>query len=74
MSRIYYVSAPDFGKHLVRANTPHQAVALVAKEMFQVRVASQDDIVYEISHGNKVKEVLNATNEEMVAVSQENLV
>jgi len=71
MSRIYYVSSPDFGKHLVRANTPQQAVALVAKEMFQVRVASQDDIVYEISHGNKVKEVLNATNEEMVAISQE---
>jgi Trm5-related predicted tRNA methylase len=71
MSRIYYVSAPDFGRHLVRANTPQQAVALIAKEMFQVRVASQDDIVYEISHGNKVKEVLNATNEEMVAVSQE---
>lgn len=66
MSRIYYVFAPDFGKHLIRANTPHQAVALVAKEMFQVRVASQDDIVYEISHGNKVKEVLNATAEEMV--------
>jgi hypothetical protein len=65
MSRIYYVSAPDFGKHLVRANTPHQAVALVAKEMFQVRVASQDDIVFEISHGNKVKEVLNLRQDEL---------
>jgi hypothetical protein len=74
MSRIYYVSSPDFGKHLVRANTPQQAVALVAKEMFQVRVASQDDIVYEISHGNKVKEVLNPTPEELAATSQEDLV
>ena len=37
MSRIYYVSAPDFGKHLVRANTPHQAIALVAKEMLQIK-------------------------------------
>jgi hypothetical protein len=70
MSRIYYVSAPDFGKHLVRANTPHQAIALIAKEMFQVRVASQDDIVYEISHGNKVKEVLNPTPEELGAVEE----
>jgi hypothetical protein len=70
MSRIYYVSAPDSGKHLVRANTPHQAIALVAKEMFQVRVATQDDIVYEISHGNKVKEVLNPTPEELAAVEE----
>lgn len=68
MSRIYYVSDHEFGRHLVRANTPHQAIALVAKEMFTVRVASQDDIVYEISHGNKVKEVLNPTPEELGAV------
>ena len=65
MSRIYHVSSPDNGNHLVRANTSQQAVALVAKEMFKVRVASQDDIVFEISHGNKVKEVLNATQEEL---------
>ena len=70
MSRIYYVSAPDFGKHLVRANTPQQAIAMIAKEMFQVRVATQDDIVYEISHGNKVKEVLNPTPEELAAVEE----
>jgi Trm5-related predicted tRNA methylase len=65
MSRIYHVSSPDNGNHLVRANTSQQAVALVAKEMFKVRVASQDDIVFEISHGNRVKEVLNATPEEI---------
>jgi hypothetical protein len=65
MSRIYYVSAPGSKNHLVRANTPQQAVALVAREAFQVRVASQDDIVHEISRGEKVKEALMPTQDEI---------
>jgi hypothetical protein len=56
MSRIYLVKDDNFGRFLVRANTPQQAVGIVAKEQYEVKVASQDELVALVSDGVKVIE------------------
>jgi hypothetical protein len=56
MSRIYLVSDDNFGRHLVRANTPQQAVGIIARSQYDVKVASQDELVALISEGKKVVE------------------
>ena len=55
--RIYLIKDDNFGRFLVRANTPQQAVAHVAKRQYQVHVASQDDLVALVSDGVKVETV-----------------
>jgi iron only hydrogenase large subunit-like protein len=56
MSRIYLVSDDNFGRYLVRANTPQQAIATIAKQQYTVKVASQDELVALVSDGKKVVE------------------
>jgi hypothetical protein len=56
MSRIYLVSDDSFGRFLVRANTPQQAVGIIARAQYDVKVASQDELVALISDGKKVVE------------------
>ena len=55
--RIYLVKDDNFGTFLVRANTPQQAVAHIAKRQYQVKVASQDELVEYISTGTKVEDI-----------------
>jgi hypothetical protein len=55
--RIYLVKDDNFGTFLVRANTPQQAVAHIAKRQYQVKVASQDELVEYISKGTKVEDI-----------------
>lgn len=45
MSRVYVVSDSEGTARLVRANDPRQALAYVARSVFLVRVASQDDLI-----------------------------
>jgi len=54
ITRIYLVKHKD-EVHLVRAGTTAQAIANVAKEAFEVRVASQDDLIEAIKQGVEVK-------------------
>ena len=55
--RIYLVKDDNFGRFLVRANTPQQAVAHIAKQQYEVKVASQDELVSLVSDGVKVEDV-----------------
>jgi hypothetical protein len=42
---------------LVKANAPSQAIAYVAKQILSVKVASQDDLVRELSKGTTVESI-----------------
>jgi hypothetical protein len=53
-TRIYIVTGPT-GTSLVKASAPSQAITHVAKSAFDVRVASQDDLVDAVSNGVKVE-------------------
>lgn len=55
--RIYLIGAadPNLTTRLVRANSRHQALNHVAQSLFNVRVASQDDLVAYLDKGIKVE-------------------
>lgn len=56
-TRIYLVSDEDTAtKRLVRASTQAQATHHAARSRFDVKVASQDDLVNLIASGVKVEE------------------
>ena len=54
-TRIYLVTNDAGVNRLVKAAVPSQAVTHVAKQMFTVRTASQDDLVEVLSSGVKVE-------------------
>lgn len=64
MSRIYLVKDSEFTLHLVRANTPQQAVAFVARQLLNVKVASQDELVEAISRGVEVESAIKVEVQE----------
>lgn len=53
MSRIYRIN-DGTRCHLVRANTPAQAIRYVAKQQYTHRVASQDDIIEALQSGAQI--------------------
>jgi hypothetical protein len=55
--RIYLIGAadPNLTTRLVRASNRHQALNHVAQSLFNVRVASQDDLVAYVAKGIKVE-------------------
>lgn len=53
-TRIYLVNGPT-GTRLVKASVASQAITHVAKSAFSAKVASQDDLVEELSRGTKVE-------------------
>jgi hypothetical protein len=55
--RIYLVGSndPSIPSRLVKATTPSQAIAYVAKQILNVKVASQDDLVNALTQGVKVE-------------------
>ena len=57
--RIYLVGSndPSIKNRLVKANAPSQAIAYVAKQILSVKVASQDDLVRELSKGTAVESI-----------------
>ena len=54
-TRIYIVSTQDGTNRLVRATVASQAITHVAKSAFSAKVASQDDLIAELSKGTKVE-------------------
>ena len=57
--RIYLVGSNDpyVASRLVKASAPSQALAHVAKQILNVKVASQDDLVRELSKGTTVESI-----------------
>ena len=53
-TRIYLVNGPT-GSRLVKATVASQAITHVAKSAFSAKVASQDDLIAELSKGTKVE-------------------
>ena len=53
--RIYIVHGPQ-GTRLVKASLRQQALSHVANSTFNVRVASQDDLVEAITAGTKIEQ------------------
>jgi hypothetical protein len=56
--RIYIVGTLDNKVRLVRASSRHQALSYVASTSFVVRVASQDELVENLSTGVAVETAL----------------
>jgi hypothetical protein len=54
--RIYVVGTPDGKTRLIKAALRQQALSHVANTLLSVRVASQDDLVAEISKGTVVEQ------------------
>jgi hypothetical protein len=57
--RIYLVGANDpyIASRLVKASAPSQALAHVAKQILNVKVASQEDLVRELGKGTTVESI-----------------
>lgn len=57
--RIYLVGSndPSIASRLVKASAPSQALAHVAKQILNVKVASQEDLVRELSKGTTVESI-----------------
>ena len=54
-TRVYIVSTQDGTNRLVKASVASQAIMHVAKSAFIAKVASQDDLIEELSKGTKVE-------------------
>lgn len=54
--RIYHIESRDNSIHLVRATSPAVARSYMARNEFEIRVASQDDIVSAVTDGVIVQE------------------
>jgi hypothetical protein len=54
-TRVYIVTGPDGSNRLVKATVASQAITHVAKSAFSAKVASQDDLIAELSKGTKVE-------------------
>ena len=54
-TRVYIVNGPDGSNRLVKATVASQAITHVAKSAFSAKVASQDDLIAELSKGTKVE-------------------
>ena len=68
--RIYLVGTPDGKTRLIKANLRQQALSHVANTMLTVRVASQDDLVNELSKGTAVEQYSNPDQQELIETSE----
>jgi hypothetical protein len=60
MSRIYLIGTPSGDVRLVRADTRQQVLSHVAAQMFNISVASQNDLVKAITSGSSVEDYKEA--------------
>jgi hypothetical protein len=65
--RIYTVGTPDGKVRLVKATSRAQALSHVANSVFVIRVANQDDLVYNLSKGVMVEYVSDGEQLELIA-------
>jgi phosphopantetheine adenylyltransferase len=68
--RIYLVGTPDGKTRLIKAALRQQALSHVANSLLSVRVASQDDLVAEISKGTQVEQYNNSDQRDLIDESQ----
>jgi phosphopantetheine adenylyltransferase len=68
--RIYLVGTPDGKTRLIKAALRQQALSHVANSLLSVRVASQDDLVAEISKGTQVEQYNNSDQRDLIEESQ----
>ncbi len=69
--RIYLVGTPDGKTRLIKAALRQQALSHVANTLLSVRVASQDDLVAEISKGTTVEQYNAPEQRDLVEETQE---
>ena len=65
--RIYTVGTPDGKVRLVKAASRAQALSHVANSVFVIRVANQDDLVYNLSKGVMVEYVSDGEQLDLIA-------
>jgi hypothetical protein len=65
--RIYTVGTPDGKVRLVKATSRAQALSHVANSVFVIRVANQDDLVYNLSKGVMVEYVSDGEQLDLIA-------
>ena len=54
-TRVYLVTGTDGATRLIKASVASQAITHAAKQSFTARVASQDDLIEELSKGTRVE-------------------
>ena len=67
--RIYIVHGPQ-GTRLVKASLRQQALSHVANSVFNVHVATQDDLVQALTAGTKVEQYRAPEQQELIADSE----
>lgn len=65
--RIYTIGTPDGKVRLVKATSRAQALSHVANSVFVIRVANQDDLVYNLSKGVMVEYVSDGEQLDLIA-------
>jgi hypothetical protein len=67
--RIYIVHGPQ-GTRLVKASLRQQALSHVANSVFNVHVATQDDLVQALTSGTKVEQYRAPEQQELIEDSE----
>jgi len=67
--RIYIVHGPQ-GTRLVKASLRQQALSHVANSVFNVHVATQDDLVQALTTGTKVEQYRAPEQQELIEGSE----
>ena len=70
VTRIYLVKTPDGKTRLIRAGVSSQAMNHVAKELIEVKVASQDELVDALLNGIAVEHAVLPTQAEPNPVAE----
>jgi hypothetical protein len=68
--RIYLVTGTQEGARLVKANSRQQALNYVASTEFNIRVATQDDLVNQIRSGTEVEQYRAPEQQELIEDSE----
>lgn len=68
--RIYIVYGSQEGTRLVKASLRQQALSHVASTEFSIRVATQDDLVEQITAGTPIEQYRNFEQQELIEGSE----
>ena len=70
MAERIYIVRNDHGARLVKANLRQQALSHVAATEYTVRVASQDDLVQQLTAGAKIEQYKAPDQQELIEESE----
>lgn len=68
--RIYLVGTPDGKTRLIKAALRQQALSHVANSTFNISVATQDELVAQITAGTKVEQYRAPEQQELIEDSE----